>query len=121
MYTSEIRETDQEGKPVTVSPALFERVQRADEALRERLDTESGLRYAGRWTFPKSEEALLSLTVQIPNRPESYAVSLPFNPQNAEAFPRQAVQSVLRQAAKAIQARFDRRLHDLLVSSAEDE
>jgi hypothetical protein len=121
MYTSEIRETDHEGKPVAVSPALLARVRESDEDLRERVGTDPTLDYTGRWVFPEPEKALLSLTLRAPLVPDAFTVSLPFNPRNPEWFSHQAVQCVLSQAGDTIQARIDRRLRDLRDSTPEGE
>ena len=80
MYTSEIRETDHEGKPVAVSPVLLAQVRAADDALREQLRDETKLEYAGVWKFPDPDRATLSVTLSVPNLPEAFAVSLPFDP-----------------------------------------
>ncbi len=94
----------------------------ADEALRERLGSDSELQYTGRWVFSVDpEEAALSLQVTIPNESKVFAVILPFDQQSTERFASRAVQSVLVQADKALQARINRRLHDLLISTAEGE
>ena len=121
MYTSEIRETDNDGKPVAVAPVLLTQVRAADDALRERLDYDSELEYTGRWVFPEQGKAILSIQVRIPNEAEAFAVSLLLNQQSAERFAGRAVQSVLIQADKALQARINRRLHNLLISTAEGE
>ncbi len=121
MYTSEIRETDQEGNPVAVAPALLARVREANDALQERLDTDSGLEYTGRWVFPESEKALFSIQVRVPNQPETYATSLLLNQYSADRVASRAVQSVLVMADRAIQSRIDRRLRDLRASTAEGE
>ncbi|QJW98331.1 hypothetical protein [Frigoriglobus tundricola] len=121
MYTSEIRETDPEGKPVTVSPALLARVRETDDALRERLRKETKLEYAGRWTFPDPDRATFALTLSLPSISESFAVSLPYDPRGAERFPHRAVQAVLRHASEANQVKLSRQIRDLVASTIEGD
>jgi hypothetical protein len=117
MYTSEIRETDLEGKPVTVSPSLLARVRETDEALREWLGTGFELEYTGRWTFPESEKAVLALQVRVPNEQETFSASIPLDRRGTDGFISRAVDTVLAQASKTISIRVRRQLHDLLVSA----
>ena len=122
MYTSEIRQTDHEGKAVSVPPDLLERVRKADEVLRDRIGSESEFEYTGRWVFPDPEKAMLSLQVKIPGEPETFTFSMSPNTlrQGApEGFATQAIDKVLVQAGKALQARIDRRLRDLISGSEE--
>ena len=124
MFTSEIRQTDQEGKPIRVSPNLMARVQKADDIFRARLEeSESKFSYAAQWVFPEPEKTMLSLQVRIPNKPETFTYGLSPNALTGdlEGFVGQAIQMVLGQANKDIQARIDRHLHNLLVSSSQEE
>ncbi len=121
MYTSEIRETDNDGKPVAVAPVLLTQVRAADDALRERLQDETKLEYAGVWKFPDPDRATLSLTVRVPVLPESFAVLLPFDPRRAEGFPSSAVRSVLRHASETNQAQLSRQIRELVASTTEGD
>jgi hypothetical protein len=121
MYTSEIRETDQEGKPVAVSPALLAQVRKADDALREHLRDETKLEYAGLWSFPDPNRATLALTLRVPILPEGFAVSVPFDPRRAERFPSNAVQTALRHASETNQAKLSRQIRELVASTIDIE
>ena len=121
MYTSEIRETDDEGNPVPVSPALLTQVRAADDALREWLRDEIKLEYAGLWRFPEPNRATLALTLSVPNLPQSFAVSLPFDPRRVEQFTSGAVRSVLRYASETNQATLSRQIHQLVASTVEED
>jgi hypothetical protein len=114
MYTSEIRETDADGRVVVVSPALLARVREADAALREWLRDEFALDYAGRWSFPEAERAALDFQVRLTDR-EAYTVSLPFDRQPPDGFAGRAVDAVLARARGAVSARLRNRVRDLIV------
>jgi hypothetical protein len=121
MYTSEIRETDAEGRPVAVSPELLARVRAADDALRERLSIHERLEYTGRWNFPDIGRAQLALAVRVPNEPEPFAVSLPFARDDTDLFSMRAVHSVLRHASDVIQEQLSRGVRKLLAADVEDD
>jgi hypothetical protein len=117
MYTSEIRETDQDGKPIAISPTLLAHVRATDEALREWLGTGFELEYAGRWMFPEEEKAVLALQVRVPNESEPFTSSIPFDQRGTDRFIARAVDTVLAQAQKTISVRVRRQLHDLIVTA----
>jgi hypothetical protein len=124
MYTSEIRQTDHDRKPVAISPALLDRVRRTDQALRAHVGAKSNFQYTGLWVFPEPDKAMFSLQVKIPSEPEAYTFSLPPNTlsqDDPEAFASQAVDMILVQAQKSLQASLARRLRELLTSDVGDE
>ena len=78
MYTSEIRETDHEGKPVAVSPALLARVHNTDEVLRSAWRQMPASSMSGGWVFPEPERgSSVPHTVRVPNEPEPFTVFSP--------------------------------------------
>jgi hypothetical protein len=123
MFNSEIHQTDHEGKPMSVSPSLLDRVHQTDKVLHARLGSGSNFEYTGRWVFPEPGKAMLSLQVKIPDEQETFTFSLSPNTLSGdlEGYVGRAVQMVLDQANKTLQARIDRRLHNLLVSSSQGE
>ena len=119
MLTSEIRQTDQDGKPVSVSPQLLERVYKTDKAMHDRLGGDgSDFEYSAHWVFPEPEKAMLLMQVKIPNRPDIFSYPLPPNTLagDPEGFVGKAVDLVLSQAGKVLQSRIDKHLRNLIES-----
>lgn len=121
MYTSEIRETDSDGNPVAVSPALLAQVRDADDALREHLRERAALEYAGLWSFLDPNRAVLDLTLRVPILSEDFVVTVPFDPRRADRFAASAVQTALRHASEINQAKLSRQVRELVASTIEGE